>query len=95
MKKFDFDTLRQLYKSIFYHWWLYANTESNMHVENFMELGLNVIDVNKKKKTVVNWTNLVRIEPNNEGFSYYIDSFMLIVYMIVNNSNPPSIFIKA
>jgi len=30
MKKFDFDILRPLYKSIFDDWWQYENTDSNI-----------------------------------------------------------------
>ena len=66
-----------------------------MHVEKFMELGLNVLYANKKKQTIVNWNDLFRSQPNNEGFSHYISSFMSIVYRIINNVSPPRILPKA
>lgn len=66
-----------------------------MHVDQFVDLGLNVMDVNNQKKTMVNWTNLVKSKRNNEGFSYYIASFMSILYIIFNNSDPPKILPKA
>lgn len=66
-----------------------------VHVYQFMDLGLNVIDVNKQKQTMVNWIDLVRSKPNNEHFYYYIASFMSITYRIINNYDPPKTLPKA
>lgn len=67
-----------------------------VHVEKFMHLGLNIRDPNRRKHSMVNWTDFIRIPFNCEGFSYLIALFMSVIYTIISNSppHPPVYFIK-
>lgn len=68
---------------------LYSN------VEKFMHLGLNIMDALKHKQLVFLWTGIVRIDPRNEGPSYFASDFLYIVYSIINNSPAPSLHPKS
>lgn len=64
------------------------------HVENFTQLGLNFMDVNRNKQSVVFWTNIVRREVGNEGLYDFTSSFLPIVYSILNGSPAPCLLPK-
>lgn len=46
------------------------------HVESFMYLGLNTMDVHKKRQSIVIWIDTLRIHSNYEVFTYFTSSFM-------------------
>lgn len=65
------------------------------HVENFMHLGLNIMEPNKNKQLVNFWTDVVRGNPKNRGLMIFFSSFLSTAYSIINSSPAPYILPKA
>lgn len=59
-----------------------------------MHLDLNIMDMYKTKKSMVNWTHTLRTHANYEGFTYFTTSFLSVCYSIINSSPSPCIFPK-
>jgi len=66
-----------------------------IHVERFMHSGLNIVDPNKNKQSVVFWTDVIRDTGNGQGLMYFSSSFLLVVYSILNSYSSPYFFPKA
>lgn len=75
--------------SLIVYLFLYQN------VEEFMHLGLNIMDMNKKRKSVVFWTDVVRREKNEIGLFDFASYFMSIAYKVLNGVPPPCFLPKA
>ena len=60
------------FPSLIVHLFLYQN------VEEFMSLGLNIVDVNKQKQSVIFWTNIIRREENEAGMFEFSSHYMSI-----------------
>ena len=66
------------FPSLVTYLFLYSN------VDKFTQLGLNIVDVNKNKKSVVFSTDPMRKEVGNEGLFEFTSSFLPIVHAILN-----------
>lgn len=64
------------FPSLIVYLFLYQN------VEEFMNLGLNIMDVNKKRKSIVFWTDVVRREKNEARLFDFAIDFMSVAYKI-------------
>ena len=53
------------------------------------------MDVNKKRQSVVFWTDVVRAEQNEEGLFDFANYFMSTAYEILNGVSPPCFLPKA
>ena len=60
-----------------------------------MHLGLNIMDANKRRQSVIFWTNVVRREQNEAGLFDFASYYMPISYKILNGSPPPCFLPKA
>ena len=65
------------------------------NVEEFMQLGLNIMDVKKQRQSIVFWTDIIRKEKNEEGLSYFPSQYMPIAYKILNGVHPPCFLPKS
>ena len=53
-----------------------------------MQLGLNIMDVNKQRYSVVFWIDIIRREQNEEGLFDFSSQYMPIAYKILNGVHP-------
>ena len=70
------------FPSLIIYLFLYQN------VEEFLHLGLNIMDINKKRQSTVFWTNILREEKNEEGSFDFENHLMSTTYKIVNGVSP-------
>ena len=77
------------FPSVITYLFLYQNAE------HFSGLGLNVVDINKKKQSVVFWTYLIRNDPGYSGLIEFTSLFFPVAYKILNGSLPPTFLPKA
>ena len=77
------------FPSVVTYLFLYQN------VENFANLVLSIVDINKKKQSVVFWTDLVRGDPKDGGLFEFTSLFLPVVYKILNGALPPKFLPKA
>jgi len=77
------------FPSLIVYLFLYQN------VEEFISLGLNIVDVNKQKKSVLFWTDMTRKEGNEAGLFEFASHYMSIAYRILNGVPPPCFLPKA
>ena len=77
------------FPSLVVYLFLYQN------VEEFMSLGLNIVDSNKNKQSVLFWTDMVRKEENEAGLFEFADHFMSTAYKILNGTLPLCFLPKA
>ena len=77
------------FPSLITYLFLYQN------VEEFLHLGLNIRDENKKRQYVVLWTDIVRNEPDEGGIFDFATSFMPVAYNVLNDVPPPCFLPKA
>ena len=77
------------FPSIITYLFLYQNAK------NFSGLGLNLVDINKKKQSMVFWTNLIWNDPGDSGLFEFTSLFLPVAYKITNESIPPTFFSKA
>ena len=77
------------FPSLIVYLFLYQN------VEEFMHLGLNIMDMNKKRQSMIFWTNIVRKEQNEGGLFDFAGHFISFAYKVLNVSSPPCFLPKA
>ena len=78
-----------IFPSLIIYLFLYKN------VEEFIHLGLNIMDMNKKRQSVVVWTDIVRREQNENGLFDSTSYFMSSAYKVLNGVSPPCFLPKA
>ena len=60
-----------------------------------MHLGLNIMDVNKRRQSVIFWTDVVRREKNEAGLFDFASYYMPTAYKKLNGSPPRCFLPKA
>lgn len=65
------------------------------NAKHFTDLGLNFVDINKKKQKMVFWTDLIRGDPEYSGLFEFTSLFLLVVYKILNGILRPTFLPKA
>lgn len=58
------------------------------------DLGLNVVDINKKKQLVVVWKDLIEGDLGDSGLFEFTYLFLLVAYKILNVTLPPIFLLK-
>ena len=71
------------FPSLVVYLFLYQN------VEEFMQLGLNIMDVNKHRHSFIFWTDIIRREKNEVVLFDFASQYMPIAYKILNGVHPP------
>lgn len=71
------------FPSLIVYLFLYQNGEE------FMHLGLNIMDIKNKRQSVVFWTDVVRTGENEYGLFDFASYFMSVAYKILNGVPPP------
>jgi len=65
------------------------------NVERFSNLGLNVVNINKKKQSMVFSTGLIRGDLEDSGLFEFTSLFLPVAYKILNGSLPPTFLPKS
>ena len=60
-----------------------------------MNLGLNIMDANKTRQSMIFWTDVVRREQNKARLFDFSSYYMPIAYKILNGVPPPYFLPKA
>lgn len=65
------------------------------HADKFESLGLEKLSrTSAQPRTVFEWNISVRQQPNERGYTRFLNEFMYIAYTIIHDNPPPKIFLE-